>query len=107
MAVTPKKMGLAVATTSDATVYTAAAPEVLSNILLTNTTNLAATASVSVVPSGSAAGDGNRIVKNIALDPAGVVLLEGLRIVMAVNDFISIIASAGTSVTYRGTGVTL
>lgn len=107
MAVVPKKMGLAVATTSDATIYTAAAAEVLSNILLTNTTSSPATVSVSVVPSGGSVQDSNRIAKGIEVPANGVLLLESLRIVMATGDFISVIASAATSITVRGTGVTL
>lgn len=107
MAVTPKKMGLAQATTSDATVYTAAAPEVLTVIYLTNTSASAVTVSVSVVPAAGSASDANRLVKNLDIAANSVVQLTDLGIVMALNDFISIIASAATSITFRGEGVTL
>jgi hypothetical protein len=107
MAVTPKKMGLAVATTSDATVYTAAAAEVLTSIYLTNTTASPVTVSCSVVPSAGSVSDGNRLFKNIEVPAAGLIQLGDLQIVLATGDFISIVASAATSVTFRGAGVTL
>lgn len=109
MAVVPKKMGLATANATETTLYTAAtaAGEVLSNVIFTNITATAQTISLSVVPTGGSASDGNRVVKNLPLDPYQVVMLESLRIVMASGDFISTLSANATAVTVRATGVTL
>lgn len=96
-----------VASTSETTIYTVpgATSAIVKQILLANVTATAATFSVSIVPSGGTAGDGNRIMKDLSL-PANSITMLDLMKVMDTGDFISTKQGTASAITCTASGVT-
>ncbi len=95
-----------VAGTGETTVYTAPAltTTIVTQIVVANVTTTAATTSLSLVPSGGAAGDGNRLYKNLMV-PANSITVIDLKQVMATGDFISIQQGTASACTTTISGV--
>lgn len=106
MAVVPKRLAQFVATTAEVTYYTVAANKLatIKQILIANTSAAAVTLSLSVVPSGNAAGNANRIVPGTSVPVNSMVALD-VMVVLGVGDFISAIASANTALTVTISGL--
>jgi hypothetical protein len=106
MGYTPVKLFLAVLTASDVAYYTVPADSaiIVKEIVLTNTTATNATASISFVPYGGAAGLSNRIFEQAPI-PAFTTVVFGLSTVMPVGEFVAAKASAATTLTMRVSAV--
>jgi|SRR5882724_3312689 len=103
----PKKLGQAFPTsTAEVTVYTVpgATVTLVKQIILANVTTGPVTASISFVPAAGSAADSNRITKDIPLVGNQVVVYD-LSQVLNTGDFITVKASAGSSVTFTISGV--
>lgn len=96
-----------VASLAETTIYTVpgATSAIVKQFILANVTALAATFSISLVPSGGAAGDGNRILKNLSLPATSITILD-LMEVMDTGDFISTQQGTASSITCTVSGVT-
>lgn len=104
---TPLQMAQSnVASTTETTVYTVpvAKNSIVKQIILANVTVSAATISISIVPSGGAAGDGNRIVKNLSLPANSISVLDTMQN-MDTGDFISVQQGTASAVTTTISGV--
>lgn len=102
----PKKMAQFVATASEATYYTVPAGKqgLVKNIVIANTSALAATVSISLVPSGGVAGNANRIAPGLTV-PGNTAVQYALTQVMNAGDFLSAIASAAATFTVTVSGM--
>lgn len=94
------------ATTTETTIYTvpASTTAIVKQIIVCNTTASAANYSISIVPSGGAAGDTNRIVKTISF-AANSTTIYDLSQVMATGGFISILQGTASAITVTISGV--
>lgn len=90
----------------ETTIYTVAAgvSTIVKQIILANVTASAATISLSLVPSGSAAGDANRLYKDLSV-PANSISTIDLSQVMGAGDFLSIKQGTASAVTTTISGV--
>lgn len=105
---TPIKMAQSnVASTTETTVYTVpgATSAIVKEIVISNITNAAATLSISIVPSAGAAGDTNRILKDLSF-PANSISTLDIMQVMATGDFISIKQGTASAICCTVSGVT-
>lgn len=95
-----------VASTTETTVYTAPASTttIVTQIVIANVTTTSATTSLSLVPSGGAAGDGNRLYKDMNV-PANSITVIDLKQVMATGDFISVKQGTASACTTTISGV--
>mgnify|MGYP001568287187 CR=1 FL=1 len=106
-AYTPLQMAQSnVASLVETTVYTVpgATNAIVKQIVLANVTGLAATISISIVPSGGAAGDGNRIVKDLSLPATSISVLDLMQD-MDTGDFISVKQGTSSAITTTISGV--
>jgi len=76
---------------------------ILREVVVVNVTGGAAAFDLSLVPSGNAAGDANRLIRNASIDPYTTVIFKFSQI-LETGDFISTKASvaAALSVTISG-----
>lgn len=94
MAWSPLRLAQFVPTATVATYYTADELTVVKNIVVANTSGAAVPFTLSLVPSGQAAGNSNRIVPGSGIPALGTVAFD-LTQVMHPGDFIA--AFAGTA----------
>lgn len=106
MAFTPLRLAAAQLTTSAATYYTAPVDTkaIVKQIILSNTTGTAATASISLVASGGTASASNRIVEQISVPANGVVMLD-LSQVLEAGDFLAALAGTASAINMRVSGM--
>lgn len=92
--------------TSETTIYTvpASTTTVVKQIIVANTTGSAANYSLSLVPSGGAAGAANRILAVVS-HAANSTTIYNLSQVMATGDFISILQGTAAAITVTISGV--
>lgn len=107
MAYTPARLYQGQAAVTETTLYTASGSGcLLKEVVACNTTHNSATFNLSLVPSGGTAGNSNRIMYQTSLDGGQTVILD-MSQAMASGDFLSAIASAGSSITLTISGVIL
>lgn len=95
-----------IASTSLTTVYTAADPTIIKEIVLANTTASAAVFSVYRVPNGGSAGATNAVLEDVSI-PANTTVTFGLSMVMdTVGDFIRVQQGTSGAICHTISGVT-
>jgi hypothetical protein len=107
MALTQKRLvGPVQLTASAATYYTVGSgvTSIVKQIVLTNTTGSAKTATVRLVPTGQSTGVSYDILSAVTL-AANETVSFNCSLVMTAGDFISALASAGTSVNITVSGI--
>lgn len=89
-----KKFVQSAITNAQVTVYTvpAASQDVVKDLDITNTSALAVTVSVNLVPSGGTAGTANLFLATVSIPPNSTLHWTGTQ-VLNTGDFISVIAS--------------
>ncbi|HHV79101.1 MAG TPA: hypothetical protein GXX40_05745 [Firmicutes bacterium] len=94
--------------TTETTVYTVPTGKtvILKQIVLANVTTLPAKVSVSLVPSGGTAGDGNRLCKDLSV-PANSIVTIDLSQVMTAGDFLSAVQGTSGAITVTISGVVI
>lgn len=93
------------ANTTETTVFTATAPTLLKQVVVANVTATDATTSLSLVPTGGAAGVANRLYEQVTV-PARSTLVFDFAQVMATGDFISVRQGTASACTTTCSGVT-
>ena len=104
---TPKRLtNPTVLTTSYVTQYAApsATTTIVKQLIISNPTGTAATVNVSIVPSGGSASTSNNILGGLTVS-ANSTLVFDLSQVLATGDFISALASAGSTLNIVVSGV--
>lgn len=106
MPYTVKKLYTGQPGTSATTLYTAPASTttIIKNIIICNTTASAASLTLSLVPSGSAAGTTNRIMSALSINANDTVAMD-LSGVLATGDFISGLQGTSSALTIHIAGV--
>jgi hypothetical protein len=103
----PKRLAQSLpAVTTDATIYSTPGGDltIVKQIIVANVGTVSALASISFVPNGVAVADGNRVCKDINIDPKRVVIFD-LAQVMASGDFISVKTSVASTLVFTASGV--
>lgn len=103
----PRRLAQSLPTgTGDSTVYSVPGGSVtiVKQIIVANVGTVSALASISFVPNGLAVADGNRLCKEISVEPKRVVVFD-LSQVMASGDFISVRTSVASTLVFTASGV--
>lgn len=108
MAYTPARLAQTQPGTSYATAYTvpASTTAIVKEILVCNPTASTVTLTVSLVASGGTAGATNNVISAVPVGP-GQTVIYSLSSVLATGGFISMLASAATSLTVTVSGVVI
>lgn len=101
---TPKRFYLGQPGTTETTLYTAVNSLIAKEIVLTNTTDVTADISLSIVPSGGVAGNDNRIIKNLSI-AANEYTIINLSQVLNPSDFFSAIQTTASAINVFISGV--
>lgn len=106
MAYTPKRLvQTRPASTAETTIFTATAKTIIKEILIAGTVTYDQTISMSLVPSGGAAGVANRIFRDMVIIGSVGPIVIPLATVMAVGDFLSVQVSDSNSLVLTISGV--
>ena len=106
--VIPKVLASAQLASGDTTVYTVGASKAakLAKLVLTNTSASAVTVSVSVVPSGGTVDGTHKVVSAYSIAAGdSTAITEAENIWLGAGDFISVNASAATSINVLASGL--
>jgi hypothetical protein len=105
VALTPVRMaGPTALTTSSATVFTATKKTLLRQIVVANTSASAATATVSLVPSGGSAGTSNRLLGGVSVAANDDQIVDFWQVLEA-GDKLAALAGTGAVLVLTASGV--